>query len=233
MHFMIEPNNMQKRPIRSFVTREGRISPRQEKGWKEYFPLYQSPRTLTPVNFPDLFARKAPLIVEIGFGMGASLLEMAKAEPNRNFLGIEVHKAGVGALSASLYEEKIENVRIAMQDAVLVCSTQISPASLTGIQIYFPDPWPKKRHHKRRLLQKDFLNLLVSRLEPQAFLHIATDWEEYAYQIKALLDAQNTLVNTEMQGGFAPKPSRRPLTKFEQRGTHLGHGVWDLLYTKK
>jgi tRNA (guanine-N7-)-methyltransferase len=157
---------------------------------------------------------------------------MAEQRPELNFIGIEVHRAGVGSLVADLQEKNIKNVRIVAHDAVEVFKQQFSEASLAGIQIFFPDPWHKKKHHKRRLIQPNFIQLIASRLRVGGFIHCATDWENYAEQIQAVLEAEKSFSNSQSEGGYSPRPESRPLTKFELRGQRLGHGVWDLIYLK-
>lgn len=223
---------MQKRTIKSFVLRAGRISNRQQHALTHWLGYYQVPASSVPLHLNTLFGREATTVVEIGFGMGASLVTMAKQHPDFNFLGIEVHQAGVGSLVADLHEQELTNVRIANQDAVAFFKTSIQNNSLNGVQIFFPDPWPKKRHHKRRLIQPHFIQLVSQKIHPQGFLHCATDWEEYAEHMLTVLSAEPYLVNQDPQGGFSPRPALRPLTKFEERGHRLGHGVWDLLFTK-
>ena len=185
-----------------------------------------------PVDFAVDFGRTAPLVVEIGFGMGSTTAVMAAAAPTQNFLGIEVHPPGVGALLQRIDEANLTNVRIVQHDAVEVLESMIGPASLAAVHIFFPDPWHKKRHHKRRLIQPELVRLLASRLATGATLHCATDWEPYAAQMLEVLSAEPAFVNAVGEG-FAPRPASRPLTKFEQRGLDRGHGVWDLLFTKR
>lgn len=216
--------------IKSFVVRAGRLSPRQKLGLEQTLPKYQLTLTDEPWDFAASFARSADVVVEIGFGMGKTLLSMAHAAPQTNFLGIEVHRAGIGNLAMGLHEQKIENLRIAPYDAVEVLQQGVVADSLAGVNIFFPDPWPKARHQKRRLIQPDFVRLLVSRLKPGGWLHLATDWEDYAAQMLEVLSQNPDLVNLAEEGGFIPRPDSRPLTKFEQRGLNLGHGVWDLKY---
>jgi tRNA (guanine-N7-)-methyltransferase len=179
------------------------------------------------------FGRCAETVVEIGFGMGASLSAMAQANPHINYLGIEVHKPGVGSLVADLHDFNYTNVRVVIHDAVEVLRTQIKDNALMGIQIYFPDPWHKKRHNKRRLIQAEFVQLLATKIKPGGFIHCATDWQEYAEHMLEVFSAEPALSNQQKEGGYAPKPESRPLTKFEQRGARLGHGVWDLIFIKK
>jgi tRNA (guanine-N7-)-methyltransferase len=176
------------------------------------------------------FGRLADTVVEIGFGMGASLVNMAQQQPEVNFLGIEVHLAGIGSIIADLHDLDLNNVRVAPFDAVEVFTRSIADNSLAGVQIFFPDPWHKLRHHKRRLIQTDFVRMVSNKLKPGGFIHCATDWENYAEHMFDVLSSEPTLVNQNVQGGFTPRPDSRPLTKFEQRGTKLGHGVWDLIF---
>ena len=218
--------------IRSFVVRAGRIGPGQVRALTELAPRFVLPFVATgPVDFAVAFDRAAPLVVEIGFGMGSTTAVMAAAAPERNLLGIEVHPPGVGALLQRIDEAGLANVRIVQHDAVEVLESMIAPGSLAAVHVFFPDPWHKKRHHKRRLIQPEFVRLLASRLAPGATLHCATDWEPYAAQMLEVLTAAPSLVNA-IASGFAPRPASRPLTKFEQRGLDRGHGVWDLLFTK-
>lgn len=221
------------RTIKSFVLRAGRLSPRQKLGLEQCLPLYQLPLTGQPWNWVDCFGRQAEVVVEIGFGMGHSLIAMAQAAPQYNFLGIEVHRAGIGNLAISLQEQKIENVRIAPYDAVEVLRHAVVERSLAGVNIFFPDPWPKARHQKRRLIQAEFVDLLVSRLRVGGWLHLATDWEDYALQMQEVLSQNEQLQNLGSENGFIPRPDTRPLTKFEHRGLKLGHGVWDLMFQRR
>ena len=220
------------RTIKSFVLRTGRVSNRQQYALDHWISDYILPAPGDEWPLDAAFGRGADTIVEIGFGMGASLLSMAKQQPHLNFLGIEVHLAGIGSLVASLHDDEVNNVRIAPFDAVEVFKTCIADNTLAGIQIFFPDPWPKKRHHKRRLIQADFISMLVKKIKVGGFIHCATDWQEYAEHIQAVLAAEPSLHNQQADKGFSPRPDSRPLTKFEQRGQRLGHGVWDLLYSR-
>jgi tRNA (guanine-N7-)-methyltransferase len=183
------------------------------------------------LNFQQAFGRAAPVILEIGFGMGQSLVAMAEAAPQQDFIGIEVHRPGVGRLLHSMVERHIGNIRIYCDDAVEVLQQCIPDNSLAGVQIFFPDPWHKKKHHKRRLIQPDFVQLLRGKLGVGGVLHVATDWQEYAEHILAVMEAAPGFKN-QMGNGYAPRPDSRPTTKFEQRGERLGHGVWDLLFEK-
>lgn len=218
------------RTIKSFVLRAGRLSPRQRLGLEQYLPDYQLMLTDDLWDWTNCFARTADVIVEIGFGMGHTLITLAQESPQSNFLGIEVHQAGIGNVAISLHEQQIENVRIAPYDAVEVFKRCIQPGTLAGVNIFFPDPWPKARHHKRRLIQPEFIRLLVSRLKQGGLLHLATDWEDYAEQMLEVLAQNPDLVNLDPNGGFISRPASRPLTKFEQRGLNLGHKVWDLQF---
>lgn len=216
--------------IRSFVLRQGRMSDAQHRFLDEMMPRVGIDFRPEPIDLAQVFGRKAPQIVEIGFGMGQATAQIAQARPDDDFVGIEVHAPGVGGLCKLIEEGGITNLRIVQHDAVEVLRDMIPEASLAGVHIYFPDPWPKKRHHKRRLVQGPFVKLIASRLAPGGYLHCATDWEEYAHQMLEVLSAEPMLANTAE--GFAPKPDYRPLTKFENRGIKLGHGVWDVVFRK-
>lgn len=220
------------RPIRSFVLRMGRMTEGQRRGLDDNWPQWGLERAAGQLDPAQAFVQPGPLVVEIGFGMGTSLAAMALAEPHTNFVGIEVHPPGVGKLLHSLAASGSNNVRVYRDDAVLVLRECIGDASLDGVQIYFPDPWHKKRHHKRRLIQSEFVELLCSKLKPGGFLHLATDWEDYAEQMLEVLAANPGLENSTAED-YIPRPARRPLTKFEQRGQRLGHGIWDLLFLRR
>ena len=221
----------QQRSIRSFVLRAGRMGSGQEKALAELGPQFVLPWQASALDLDAAFGRVAPHIVEIGFGMGQATAEIAAQRPGDDFLGIEVHTPGVGALLKAIGERALTNLRIVQHDAVEVLREGIAPGSLAGIHIYFPDPWHKKRHHKRRLIQPDFVRLLVERLRPGGYLHLATDWEGYAEQMLAVLSAEPLLQNTALN--YATRPDFRPLTKFEARGIRLGHGVWDLMFSRR
>lgn len=220
------------RTIKSFVLRAGRVSNRQQYALDNWLENVQLPIIDDHWNFSSIFNRQAETILEIGFGMGASLFTMAQQYPDINFIGIEVHRAGLGSLSADLHDNNISNVRLAAGDAVEIIKSCIAPGSLSGVQIFFPDPWHKKRHNKRRLIQKEFIQCLSDRLKPGGFIHCATDWQDYAEQMLAVLSNEVSLTNSQKNDAFSPRPSTRPLTKFEKRGTKLGHGVWDLIFYK-
>lgn len=221
------------RAIKSFVIRAGRVSNRQQQGLDKWLADYELPMDGKPWNFEAIFGRSADTIVEIGFGMGASLLAMAQQHPEINFIGIEVHRAGVGSLAADLHDHQLTNVRIVPHDAVAVLKQQIAGESLAGVQIFFPDPWHKKRHHKRRLIQNEFIETIIPLLCQNGFIHCATDWQDYADHMLSIFESCSLLQNSQKEGGFSPRPESRPLTKFEQRGTRLGHGVWDLIFYKQ
>jgi tRNA (guanine-N7-)-methyltransferase len=217
-------------PIRSFVLRQGRVSNAQRRAVDTLLAVYGIAYAPGVLDFARTFGRSAATILEIGFGMGETTARIAQAHPENNYLAIEVHTPGVGSLLKLIDENRIANLRLIQHDAVEVLQHMIGPASLAGAHIFFPDPWPKKRHHKRRLIRADFVALLASRLAPGAHVHAATDWEEYAEQILAVLAAEPALANTAP--GYAPRPDYRPQTKFENRGLKLGHGVWDIIFRK-
>jgi tRNA (guanine-N7-)-methyltransferase len=219
------------RPIRSFVLRQGRMSPGQQRAHEELMPRFGAPYAAAALDFTALFGRSAPTFLEIGFGMGETTAAMALAQPQHNFLCVEVHAPGVGSLLKQIEERSLANIRIIQHDAVEVLRDMIAPAALDGAHIFFPDPWPKKRHHKRRLMQPEFAALLAGKLKPGAYVHCATDWQEYALQMLAVLEAEPSLKNSAE--GFAARPAYRPLTKFEKRGVDLGHGVWDMILLKR
>ena len=218
------------RPIRSFVLRQGRVSNAQQRAHDNLLPVYGISYAPQPINLDVTFGRSAPAILEIGFGMGETTATIAAAHPENNYLGIEVHTPGVGSLLKEIGERELANVRIIQHDAVEVLQNMIAPGSFDGAHIFFPDPWPKKRHHKRRLIQPPLVALLASRLKSGAYLHAATDWQEYAEQILDVFSREPLLKNTA--DGFAPRPGYRPQTKFETRGLKLGHGVWDIIFRR-
>ena len=219
------------RRIRSFVTRAGRLSTAQAKAIETLGPRFCIPYTKQQCDFSQAFGRNAPVILEIGFGMGDTTATIAAGMPEKDFVGVEVHTPGVGSLLKLIGERGLENLRIIQHDAVEVVTNMIAPESLAGVHVFFPDPWHKKKHHKRRLIQPPFVALLASRLAPGGYLHCATDWQPYAEQMLEVLSAEPTLANTAAD--YAPKPDYRPLTKFEARGLKLGHGVWDLVFRKR
>lgn len=220
------------RSIRSFVLRQGRMSPAQQRYLDEMMPKIGIPyRAAQQVDLDALFGRSAPRIVEIGCGMGETTASIAQAMPDVDFLGIEVHGPGIGNLCKLIAEHGLDNLRIIQHDAVEVLRDMIPEGVLAGVHVFFPDPWHKKRHHKRRIIQPDFVALVASRLAPGAYLHCATDWQEYAQWMLGVLAAEPLLENTASD--YAPRPAYRPLTKFENRGLKLGHGVWDLVFRRR
>jgi tRNA (guanine-N7-)-methyltransferase len=220
------------RGIKSFVLRAGRMGSGQVRALRELAPRYVLPfNAAAPLDAPRIFGRHAPLVVEIGFGMGQATAQIAATRPHDDFLGIEVHEPGVGALLQRIEEHQLTNLRIVQHDAVEVLRDMIAPATLAAVHVFFPDPWPKKRHWKRRLIQPPFVAQLASRLAAGGTLHCATDWQPYAEQMLEVLSAEPLLANTAE--GYAPRPDYRPLTKFENRGLALGHGVWDLVFKRR
>lgn len=225
------PSSVERRTIRSFVVRAGRMGTGQVRALETLGPRFVLPYAAAPLDPRAVFGRVAPLVVEIGFGMGAATAEVAAAEPGVDILGIEVHPPGVGALLQRIEAQSLANVRIVRHDAVDVLAHMVAPASLAGVRVWFPDPWPKKRHHKRRLLQPAVVRLVAERLAPGGFLHAATDWEPYADEMLATLSAEPLLANAG--AGFVARPASRPETKFEARGLRLGHAVRDLLFLRR
>lgn len=219
------------RRIRSFVTRAGRLSNAQARSIEELGPQFLVEYQKEQTSPESLFGRTAPVILEIGFGMGDTTATIAKSLPEKDFIGVEVHTPGVGNLLKLIGEQQLTNLRLLQHDAVEVVTHMLAPNSLAGIHVFFPDPWHKARHNKRRLIQGPFVQLLASRLAPGGYLHCATDWQEYAEQMLEVLSAEPALENTAE--GYAPRPDYRPVTKFENRGIKLGHGVWDLVFRKK
>lgn len=219
------------RPIRSFVLRQGYMSKGQQRAYDTLMPVLGVGYQPQVADLDAVFGRAAPKVVEIGFGMGGATADIAQARPDTDYLGVEVHGPGVGSLLKLVEERQLGNVRVIQHDAVEVFTHMLAPASLDGVHVFFPDPWHKKRHNKRRLIQPPFVALLASRIKPGGYLHLATDWEDYAIQMLEVLSQEATLENTA--DGYAPRPDYRPLTKFEQRGLRLGHGVWDLVFRKR
>lgn len=218
------------RPIRSFVLRQGRVSNAQQRYFDEGLPRFGIPYAAAPIDLTSTFGRAAPKVLEIGCGMGETTAIIAAAHLDNDYIGIEVHAPGVGSLLKEIATRELTNLKVIRHDAVEVIRDMIPQGVLAGIHIYFPDPWPKKRHHKRRLVQSPFVHELAMRLAPGGYLHCATDWEEYAQQMLEVLGAEPLLANTAE--GFAPRPDWRPQTKFETRGLRLGHGVWDVLFRR-
>ena len=224
------PHPAPRRAVRSYVLRAGRMGSGQLRALADLGPRFVVPYAPRPLDAPALFGRQAPLVLEIGFGMGAATAQIAQALPDVDFLGVEVHLPGVGALLRRIGEQGLANVRIVQHDAVEVLADMIAPASLAGIHVFFPDPWPKKRHHKRRLLKAPFVRALALRLADGGYLHAATDWQDYADEMLATFSAEPLLSNTAE--GFASRPEWRPLTRFEARGLKLGHPVFDLVFRR-
>ena len=222
---------LHRRGVKSFVARAGRMTTAQERAWRELWPRYGIDDTAGVIVSPVIFGRTAPLTLEIGFGNGESLLALAAAQPEADFLGIEVHRPGVGHLMLRAEALGLTNLRAACRDAVEVLDRQLDDAVLDAALLYFPDPWPKKRHHKRRIVQPPFVDLVARKLKPGGRFRLATDWQDYAEQMLEVVGACSALRN-EFGAGYAPRPESRPLTRFENRGQRLGHGVWDLSFRK-
>lgn len=236
MRIMIENNqteyDIKNRRIRSFVLRQGRLTKGQERALVEVWPRFGIDYAETLLDLNQVFAREdSRRILEIGFGMGETTAKIAQTLPDCDFLTVEVHTPGVGSLLKLIKEENISNIRVIKHDVIEVLQEMIADASLDGVHIFFPDPWHKKRHHKRRLIQAAFIKLLCAKLKVGAYIHVATDWQEYAEWILEVLKVEPQLQNTASD--YAEKPSYRPLTKFENRGIKLGHGVWDLVFTRR
>ena len=220
------------RRIRSFVRREGRLTPGQQRAMDELFPRFGIEEGNNVLDLDALFGRRAPRILEIGFGNGESLAEIAKSHPGNDYIGIEVHRPGVGHLLIRIEELGLTNVRVVCADAVEVLQRQVPDGALDALYLFFPDPWHKKRHHKRRQVQPEWAQLVRRKLKLGGRLHMATDWENYAGQMLEVLSHAEGFSNTSPDGSFVPKPDYRPETKFERRGQRLGHGVWDLVFEK-
>ena len=223
----------ERRPVRSFVLRGGRLTDGQRRALEELWPRWGIDAGGGVLDFAALFGNGGPVILEIGFGNGDATWRMAQAEPQHNFLGVEVHRPGVGRLLLTLEEQGIGNLRVVCDDAVTLLRERVRPASLGGVRIYFPDPWPKKRHHKRRIVQADFIDLLASRMRAGAILHLATDWAPYAEHMLDVLRASQEFENLSPNAGSCPRPAWRPRTKYERRGERLGHPVSDLVFRRR
>ena len=217
--------------IRSFVLRQGRVSNAQQRCYDALMPQYGIPYAVQLLDLDAVLGRSAPKILEIGFGMGESTAAIALAHPENDYLALEVHTPGVGSLLKQIEEKQLVNIRIIQHDAVEVLRDMLMDNVLDGVHIFFPDPWHKTRHNKRRLIQSPFVSQLVQKLKSGGYIHVATDWQDYAEQILAVLSAEPLLQNTSEN--YSPRPAYRPLTKFEQRGLKLGHGVWDLVFRRK
>jgi len=224
---------LSERRVRSFVQRQGRLTQGQQRALDNLWECYGVDPPAGLLDLDEIFGRRAPRILEIGFGNGESLAAMAEARPELDYLGIEVHRPGVGHLLMLARQRNLRNLRVMVMDAVEVVERHLPDTCLDQVQIFFPDPWPKQRHHKRRLIQPAFIEQVARTLKSDACLHLATDWEDYAQQMLAVLTAAEALVNTAANGGFAARPAYRPATKFEHRGERLGHPVRDLIFSKR
>lgn len=226
------PDRPPRRTIKSFVMRSGRITEGQRRGLEQGWPLFGLQLADGLQDFDQVFGRSAPRTLEIGFGMGQSTLAMAKAALEQDFIAIEVYKPGVGALLSGMLNEGLSNIRLYQEDAIEVLRVAVPDASLDRVLLFFPDPWHKTRHHKRRIVRPTFAELVASKLKAGGLLHMATDWFPYAEHMREVMAAAPGFANLAKDGGFVPRPAERPLTKFERRGERLGHGVWDLMYRR-
>ena len=220
------------RTIKSFIKREGRLTPGQTRALDVLWPQFGIDFSENKLDLNKIFGRHAETVLEIGFGNGASLFQMAQADPDRNYIGIEVHRPGVGHILQLIEQSNIQNLRIISYDAIDVINQQIPDNSLYKVQLFFPDPWHKKKHHKRRIVQHEFANTLASKLSPAGFFHLATDWQHYAEHMISVMNQNSNFSNLSAENNFVEKPVDRPTTKFETRGKKLGHGVWDMMYQK-
>lgn len=227
-----DEQQLKRKPIRSFVIRSGRMTAGQQKSWEECWPKMGLTCGEAVPDVRDSFPSQQPLVVEIGFGMGSSLVEMAKQASNLNFLGIEVHRPGVGAMMGLAQESELTNIKVFCEDANEVLKSHVSDASIHRLQLYFPDPWHKARHNKRRLVQPAFVQNIRPKLEVGGVFHMATDWEPYAEHMISVMESAEGFRNVSGKDQYAQRPDYRPITKFEKRGQKLGHGVWDLLFER-
>ncbi|HXS88750.1 MAG TPA: tRNA (guanosine(46)-N7)-methyltransferase TrmB [Steroidobacteraceae bacterium] len=227
-----DPSDVRLRSVRSFVLRAGRATAGQQRALTQLWPKYGVEFSPTALDLPTLFGRAAPRMLEIGFGAGEALLEFASAHPEIDCIGVEVHRPGVGRLLLGAEAATLSNLRVICHDAVEVLQHQLPPASIALVHIFFPDPWPKKRHHKRRLIQPAFVELLATVIAPGGTLRLATDWEPYAQHMREVIDASSAFANIAADAGFVARSAERTLTRFERRGQRLGHGVWDLEYRR-
>lgn len=221
------------RTVRSYVLRQGRMTPAQREALDTLWIRYGVAPADTDLDLDVLFGRHAPRALEIGFGMGDALAAMAEAHPEQDYLGVEVHRPGVGSLLRQIEQRGLSNVRVVCGDAVQALETRISDNSLDAVHLFFPDPWPKRRHHKRRLVQEQFVALIAQKLKPNGVFHFATDWQEYAEQVLDIMSKSPEFMNSAGSGNYSPRPDYRPLTKFERRGQRLGHQVLDLVFYKR
>jgi tRNA (guanine-N7-)-methyltransferase len=232
--YLIELTRRPLRPVRSFVLRQGRLTLAQQRAFAELWSRFGVEWTpAAALNFTALFGNTNPVTLEIGFGNGDSLATMAEREPERNWLGIEVHRPGVGHLLLEIERRQLNNVRIIRHDAIEILTQGIPPASLAAVQLFFPDPWPKRRHHKRRILNAALIEMLAQVIHSGGVFHAATDWESYAIEMLEILEKSAQFLNTAGAGQFAPRPASRPFTRFEQRGDRLGHRVCDLIFQRQ
>lgn len=218
------------RKIQSFVKRSGRLTPSQQRGLKELWSYYAIEPSAGLIDFSAVFGNDNPVVLEIGFGNGDTLVEMAGQNPQFNYVGIEVYEAGIGRLISSVHSKNLTNLKVLRGDAVEFLENNIADNSLNKVQLFFPDPWHKKKHHKRRIVQHNFLNLLSFKLKNKSQFHLATDWQNYAEQMMKTLEENKNFKNTQPVHTYIPRPDFRPLSKFEKRGHRLGHGVWDLIF---
>lgn len=225
-------DNRPLRTVRSFVRRQGRLTLGQQRALDNLWPVFGIEYQEQLLDINNLFGREADTILEIGFGNGDSLFQMAEKNPQNNYIGIEVHRPGIGHLLQLIEQADIQNVRVVCHDAVDVLKHQIPDHSLSRLQLFFPDPWHKKKHHKRRIVQHDFVNLVAQKMKHGGVFHLATDWQNYAEHMLRVLTASSVFNNLSPQNDFVERPKERPITKFEQRGHRLGHGVWDLLFKR-
>lgn len=226
----VEPKNM--RTVKSFVLRAGRVTEGQQKALDDVWPQMGLELSQGLLDLDVVFGREAPVVLEIGFGMGDSLVEMANDQPEKNYIGIEVHRAGVGRLLSNADKQGLTNIRVFCHDAIDILAQCIPDGSLDCIQLFFPDPWHKKRHHKRRIVQSEFAQTLRKKLKVGGVFHMATDWENYAEHMMEVMSAEEGYANVAGEGVYSPQPKWRPVTKFQKRGERLGHGVWDLMFEK-
>lgn len=226
-------NHQHIRTIKSFIKREGRLTKGQQKALDDLWPQFGIDFSEQELDLKKIFERDAETVLEIGFGNGESLWKMAQADADRNYIGVEVHRPGVGHLLHLIEQSGIQNLRIISHDAVDIIKHQIKENSLDKVQLFFPDPWHKKKHHKRRIVQDEFVNMLATKIKTGGIFHLATDWEDYAEHMLAVMNRNSHFTNLSKDNTYVPKPEQRPTTKFETRGLKLGHGVWDMLYQKK
>jgi len=227
-----EAEAVNRRAVRSFVLRGGRLTEGQKRAWDELWPLFGVDEGEDEFEFSVLFGNDQPVILEIGFGNGDATWQMASAQPRENYLGVEVHRPGVGRLLLKIEENELNNIRIVCEDAVDILHRRIPAHSLAGVRIYFPDPWPKKRHHKRRIIQQEFISLLADKMRAGGILHMATDWEPYSEHMLEVMRSTSDFINLSADGTVCEKPAWRPETKYEKRGQRLGHGVYDLVFRR-